>query len=151
MIILGIDPGISGAYAFYSTLDGSIFADDIPVVDGNVDAVTFASELKTWQPDGVIIERVSSMPKQGVASTFKFGVAYGLVQGVVAALHIPVQFVTPGKWKRHFNLSADKEESRGRALQLWPGRSELFKRKKDHGRAEAALLAKYAAEMRGWD
>lgn len=148
MILLGIDPGISGAYAFYSTTDGTIHAADAPVVDGNLDAVTFAAEIAKWKPDGAIIERVSSMPKQGVASTFKFGVSYGMVQGIVAAQQIPVQFVTPGKWKKHYGLSADKEESRARALQLWPERSELFKRKKDHGRAEAALLALYGDHMR---
>ena len=86
------------------------------------------------------------MPKQGVSSTFKFGKAYGVVIGVVAALKIPVHFVAPSVWKRHFGLSADKEEARARALQYWPERAELFARKKDHGRAEAALLARYAAE-----
>jgi crossover junction endodeoxyribonuclease RuvC len=87
------------------------------------------------------------MPGQGVSSTFKFGVAYGVAQGVIASARIPVYFVSPGKWKRHFGLSADKEEARKRALHRWPGRAELFSRKKDHGRAEAALLALYGADL----
>lgn len=146
MIILGVDPGVSGAYAIYSTTDGTIFAADAPVVGRNLDAATFAAEILKWKPDLAIIERVSAMPKQGVSSTFRFGVAYGVIQGIVAAQRIPVDFVTPGKWKRYYGLSADKEQSRARALHFWPARSDLFKRKKDDGRAEAALLAKYGAD-----
>ena len=146
MLVLGIDPGVSGAYALYETAGQTVFAADMPVVDGQVDGATFATEIVKWGPQAVVIERVASMPKQGVASTFKFGVAYGIVRGIVATLQIPAIFVTPGKWKRHFGLAADKEESRSRALQLWPARSDLFKRKKDHGRAEAALLARFYAE-----
>jgi crossover junction endodeoxyribonuclease RuvC len=98
------------------------------------------------RPDLVIIERVGAMPKQGVSSTFRFGKSYGVAIGVVAALKIPVHFVAAGVWKRHFNLPADKEAARARALQLWPGRAELFSRRRDHNRAEAALLARYGAE-----
>ena len=149
MIVLGIDPGVSGAWAVYDTTTATIFAADAPTVGKDLDAATFADEIRKWAPDAAVIERVGSMPGQGVASTFKFGCAYGMAQGVIAAHAIPVTFVAPSKWKRHFGLSADKEESRARALQLWPSRSDLFQRKKDHGRAEAALLAKYYAETQG--
>jgi hypothetical protein len=148
--IAAFDPGsLSGAVAFYFTPHpGQISAEDLPVVAGQVDPATLAARLKQMCPDVAVIERVSAMPRQGVSSTFKFGTAYGILQGVVAALEIPVHFVTPGRWKKYFGLSAEKEESRARALHLWPGRSDLFGRKKDHGRAESALLARYFAETR---
>jgi crossover junction endodeoxyribonuclease RuvC len=146
--IASIDPGVTtGAIAFvFTDHPSTVSAEDIPVANGQVDAATLARRLEIMKPDIAIIERVGSMPGQGVSSTFKFGQAYGTLIGVVAALKIPVHFVTPGKWKRHFGLSADKEESRARALQLWPARAELFARKRDHGRAEAALIARFAAE-----
>jgi crossover junction endodeoxyribonuclease RuvC len=148
--IVAFDPGSSsGAVAFYFPAHpGQISAEDLPGVAGQVDPATLAARLKQMCPDVAVIERVAAMPRQGVSSTFKFGTAYGILQGVVAALEIPVHFVTPGRWKKYFGLSAEKEESRARALQLWPGRSDLFGRKKDHGRAESALLARYFAEIR---
>jgi Holliday junction resolvasome RuvABC endonuclease subunit len=142
-----IDPGGSGAIAFLFTgFPNTIASEDMPTAAGDIDGATLADRMATMRPDMVIIERVGAMPKQGVSSTFKFGKAYGVAIGVVAALKIPVHFVTPGTWKKHFNLSADKEEARARALQLWPARAELFARKRDHNRAEAALIARYGAE-----
>ena len=157
MIVLGIDPGVSGAYAIYDTSTGTIFAADAPTVGKDLDAAGFAAEIAKWKPDRAVIERVGSMPNQGLSSTFRFGVAYGVVQGVVAAQNIPVEFATPGKWKAYDGLASSlppgparkqdlKEKSRERALHLWPARSELFRRKKDDGRAEAALLAKFCAD-----
>jgi len=141
------DPGGSGAIAFlFKGYPRTISAEDTPTAAGEIDAATLADRITAMRPDLFIIERVGAMPKQGVSSTFKFGKAYGVVIGVVAALKIPVHFVAPSVWKRHFGLSADKEEARARALQYWPERAELFARKKDHGRAEAALLARYASE-----
>ena len=141
------DPGGSGAIAFlFKGYPRTISVEDTPTVAGEIDAATLADRISTMCPDMFIIERVGAMPKQGVASTFKFGKAYGVVIGVVAALKIPVHFVAPSVWKKHFGLSSDKEQSRARALQLWPDRAELFARKRDHNRSEAALLARYAAE-----
>ena len=71
-----------------------------------------------------------------------------MVRGVIAASGVPLHLVSPAKWKRHFGLDADKEKARALALRLWPTRADLFGRKKDHGRAEAALLARYFAETR---
>jgi hypothetical protein len=149
--ILAIDPGSrTGAVAYYfAAYPGNITAEDLSSVDGQVDAASLAARLEVMRPDVAVIERVSAMPKQGVSSTFKFGTAYGIIQGVVGALKIPVHFVTPGKWKKHFGLSSDKEQSRARALQYWPARADLFALKKHHGRAEAALLARYFAETNG--
>lgn len=147
-IILGVDPGASGAFAFYDPLGNTVFVYDAPVVDGKLDAATLVETIRNWAPTFAMIELVGSMPKQGLSSTFKFGVSYGVAQGVIAALGIPHALVTPGKWKRHFGLSADKEKSRARALQLWPKSASLFARKKDDGRAEAALIALYHVQTR---
>jgi len=143
--ILGVDPGLDGAIAFYFPSHDAIAAEDMPVAAQQVNGAILASRLRQMGPTAAVIEAVHSMPKQGVASTFKFGQSYGIAIGVVTALNIPVRFVTPGKWKKHFGLSADKEEARARAIQLWPARAELFERKKDADRAEAALLAKWGA------
>src|SRR5690606_25246476 len=92
------------------------------------------------------IESVGSRPGQGVASTFKFGTAYGVVQGVIGALQIPVEFVSPQRWKKHFRLSGDKEQARAKAQQLFPTCAAAFNLDKHHGRAEAALIARYGFE-----
>jgi hypothetical protein len=143
--ILGIDPDITGGIA-YLYPSGRIVAEDIPVVGGEVDVDTLARRIEEMGPCLAIIERAGAMPKQGVSSTFKFGVAYGSLRTVVAVCNISYHLVTPGKWKNHFGLDADKERSRALAIRLWPG-CGYFSRKKDHGRAEAALLARYGAEV----
>jgi crossover junction endodeoxyribonuclease RuvC len=145
--ILGIDPGISGAIAFYfPEYPERISTEDMPIADGQVDAVTLSKRLTIMAPDICVMERVGAMPGQGVSSTFKFGRAFGTAIGVVGALKLPLIFVAPTKWKGHFRLSADKEQSRALALRLFPAISEQFERKKDHNRAEAALIARYSAE-----
>ena len=107
--------------------------------------MTLAKRIREMQPAVAVIEQVGAMPKQGVSSTFKFGASFGLVRGVVLALGVPLHHVTPGVWKKHFRLNSDKEKARALALRFWPA-SEHFSRKKDHGRAEAALIARYGAE-----
>jgi crossover junction endodeoxyribonuclease RuvC len=143
--ILGVDPGITGGIAFLYPC-GQVVADDIPVVGGEVDVDTLVRQVRTFSPGLAVIERASAMPKQGVSSTFKYGVAYGALRTVVALCDIPYRLVTPAKWKAHFNLDRDKERSRALAIQFWPG-CGYFARKKDHGRAEAALIARYGAEV----
>lgn len=144
--ILGIDPGISGGLAFYfPTEPDKISAEDMPVAAGEVDAATLAQRINQFRPTLAVIERVASMPGQGVASTFKFGASYGIARGVTLALGVPTYLVAPTKWKPHFGIGADKEKARALALRLWPT-SAHFSRKKDHNRAEAALLARYGAE-----
>jgi crossover junction endodeoxyribonuclease RuvC len=146
--ILGIDPGISGAIAFYfPDHPERISVEDMPIVAGEVDAVTLAKRISAMAPDVAILERVNAMPGQGVSSTFKFGRSYGVVIGVIGAATIPLHLVTPAKWKGHLRLSSDKEMARALALRLFPACSDHFKRKKDHGRAEAALIARYGAEI----
>jgi hypothetical protein len=148
--ILGIDPGISGAIAFYFPgIPSRVCAEDVPVAGGEVSAAGLTDRIRKMRPDVAIIERVNAMPGQGVASTFKFGAAYGTVCGVLAALEIPCHRVSPAVWKKHFRLVADKEAARALALRLFPATAEHFARKIDHGRAEAALIARYGSEVLG--
>lgn len=145
--ILGIDPGISGAIAFYfPDAPDRVLAEDVPTVHDQIAAATLFDRIKQMNPDVAVIELVSAMPGQGVSSTFKFGRSFGTVIGVVQAAGIALHFVTPAKWKHHFNLNADKECARELALRMFAKTPEHFARKKDHGRAEAALIARYAAE-----
>ncbi|MCA0318208.1 MAG: hypothetical protein LCH88_09080 [Proteobacteria bacterium] len=146
--ILGIDPGASGAIAFYfPDVPGRVSVDDMPLVNGSVCCVTLAHRIAQMGPTEAIVELVGSMPKQGVSSTFKFGASVGAVHGVLGALAVPYALVTPGKWKRRMGLGSDKEQARALALRTFPAVAEKFSRKKDHGRAEAALLAYYAAHI----
>jgi crossover junction endodeoxyribonuclease RuvC len=92
-----------------------------------------------------MIELAQPFPKDGKDRIFKYGRAFGTVLGVVAACEIPYHFAAPGHWKRHFRLNSDKEAARALACRLWPS-AECFGLKKHHGRAEAALVARYAAE-----
>ena len=144
MIVLGVDPGKSGALAFYDPDADTVDVFDMPVVDGEVNAAEVARIIRGFKPTFAIIERVHAMPKNGAVSMFNFGFAYGVVRGVVAGSYIPVHLVTPTTWKRHYKLSSEKEASRWTAINLWPANT-MFGRKKDDGRAEAALIAKYGA------
>jgi Holliday junction resolvasome RuvABC endonuclease subunit len=148
-MIIGVDPGKSGACAL---VDTSIIIDifDMPWRDKQVDAAELADMLSFWrniyEPDCLIIEQVHAMPRQGVSSTFQFGVSYGIVIGCAYTLGFDVEFVTPQKWKKALGLSSDKDESRLLASRLWPDNKDSFSRKKDDGRAEAALIAHWKEE-----
>ncbi len=102
-VLVAFDPGISGAAAFHTVETGHLLtAEDLPVVAGQVDAVSVANRLSEMKPVAAFVERVSAMPKQGVTSTFKFGQANGVLIGILAALQVPVHFVTPSIWKKHW-------------------------------------------------
>lgn len=141
--ILGVDPGITGGIAFLYP-SGEIAADDIPTVDGSVDVDALVRRVRQHAPRLAVIERAQAMPNQGVVSVFKYGTAFGALCAVTALCDIPTHLVSPAKWKRYFALDSDKEKSRAIAIRLWPG-CGLFERKRDHGRAEASLLARYGA------
>ena len=144
--VMGCDPGASGAVAFYYTNDIHLIAAyDVPIIGKEINATALAEIISHHNPDLAVVESVHAMPKQGVSSSFNFGVAYGVAKGVIGAAGIRRIDVSPAKWKRHFGLSADKEAARALAISQWP-KSEHFRRKKDHGRAEAALLALYGAQ-----
>lgn len=144
--VMGIDPGVTGGVAFL--WPDKLIATDIPVVAGEVNVDDLVNTIRLMNPRLAVIERASSMPGQGVSSTFKFGAAYGALRAAVAALGIPSHLVSAAKWKRSYGLSADKEKSRALAIRMWPGGVQ-FNRKKDHGRAEAALIAQYGAGIWG--
>jgi Holliday junction resolvasome RuvABC endonuclease subunit len=148
-IILGVDPGVHGGIAFFYPTTRRVDTFDIPSAAGQVDAEAIvALLLQHGAPDEAFVERAQSMPKQGVASTFKYGVAYGTILATLATAKIPTNLVTPRKWKTAFGLDKDKEKSRALAIRLFPGCDD-FRRKKDHGKAEAALIARYGAGTLG--
>ncbi len=144
--IMGVDPGLTGAVAFYFPGADVVSVRDMPVAAGSVDGASLTAIIQQMAPEVAIVELVGAMPGQGVSSTFKFGCGFGIVQGVITARGVPMHLVAASRWKRALGLDADKEKARALALRLWPARAELFARKKDHGRAEAALLARYGAE-----
>jgi crossover junction endodeoxyribonuclease RuvC len=100
--------------------------------------------LEIYPDAHVVIERVGAMPGQGVTSMFNFGYGAGVIEGICAALFIPYFHVLPQTWKRQMGIGADKTACREMAQKLWPGAADRFKRVKDDGRADAALLGRWA-------
>ena len=145
--ILGLDPGLSGAVAWYDPAEPTrVTVVDMPVVDKRVDGATLARLIKQSRPTFAIVELVGARPGQGVSSMFNFGCAFGTALGVIQGLQIPHWLVSPARWKKHLCLNADKERSRALALRTFTESTESFARKKDDDRAEAALMAVYGAE-----
>jgi crossover junction endodeoxyribonuclease RuvC len=142
---LGVDVGVSGAYALLLGAE-LIEVDDLPVVNRQIDAAEWRRIVERLEPDIAVVEAVHSMPAQGVASTFKFGMANGLIRGVLLGASVPTVNVSPNVWKRHFKLiGSDGEKSRALAIQRFP-KSPALARKKDHNRAEALLIALWKLE-----
>ena len=154
MIVLGIDPGASGALVFLDTESKQLTVHDMPVVEvkrgtgikRHVSAQLLASVFADMQPDAAWLEQVGAMPGQGVSSMFAFGRAAGVVEGVIAALGIPLTLVTPQTWQKTMAVRGGKDGSRMRAAELFPKQADQFKRVKDDGRADAALIAAYGAK-----
>jgi crossover junction endodeoxyribonuclease RuvC len=150
---LGIDPGISGALAVLDENEDIVQIFDMPtleVITGKskkqrVNPQSIVSELKLFKDQRIegLIEQVNAMPNQGVTSMFSFGRSLGILEGVLAGLDIPYNLVTPTVWKKRMGVNSSKDGTRELAMRTWSSKSELFKRKKDDGRAEAALLALY--------
>jgi crossover junction endodeoxyribonuclease RuvC len=149
--ILGVDPDIRGGLAIVA-IDANgaaprlIDAIDIPVTGvgakERVDAISIREWIVRHAPQHALIERAQAMPKQGASSRFKYGRATGAIEAVITCCAILLTIVEPSTWKKLHGLrQADKEESRMRALQLFPAAHALLARKRDHGRAEAALIA----------
>jgi crossover junction endodeoxyribonuclease RuvC len=154
MIVIGIDPGLSGAVAFYNTVDGTIEVADMPInnlirngkAKREVSAVMLSGILTRHKVDAAFLERVNAMAGQGVTSVFSFGRSSGIVEGILAAYDIPTTLVTPQAWQKAVSQRAGKDGSRERAMQLFPSQADLFIRKKDDGRSDAALIAYYGAK-----
>lgn len=152
MKILGVDPGLTGAMAFYLPDSDTVQCFDMPVHEiknkKRLDLIQMAGLIHLHGPVTLaVIEDVNAMPRQGVASTFNFGYAAGAVAGAIAACGIRHEFVRPAHWKSYYGLTRDKDLSRRKASQRWPLDAEQWARKKDDGRAEAALLALYGLEI----
>lgn len=147
-MILGIDPGMTGGIAWLSDHGHLIDVRDLPVTKGEG---LMPAVLAEWlrepnrMPVHAFVERVAARPGAGVSGMFNFGRGYGQIEGVLAALGVPVTLVTPAKWKGSLRIPAEKSASRARAAQLWPGLAGTFARVKDDGRAEAALIGLYGS------
>ena len=159
MIIIGIDPGVSGAICILT--DGKITEIyEMPtMIDGkknrkqvNGAEVTniINKELINEKDINVVIEHVSAMPGQGVTSMFNFGQSFGVLKGICAALKLPVHFIRPVKWKKHFNLiNTEKDASRTKVIEVFPYISSKISKKKDANKADAILIARFFYETVG--
>ena len=139
-VILGIDPGVTGAIGCLSTSASAPLVWDMPSNPRDL-----YEGLVGFHPASTLcafVEQAQAMPKQGVSSTFKTGYGYGVIIGVLASLGIPYETVIPSVWKRAMGLQGkDKDASRALARCYWP--EAPLSRVKDHGRAEALLIAEY--------
>jgi crossover junction endodeoxyribonuclease RuvC len=156
MKFMGIDPGAFGAVAILDKDSRELVIIDMPTlkvkrgprVVNQVDAHMLADALRghVTADTSALVEKVSAMPGNGVASMFSFGRAAGIVEGVLAGLSVSFELIPPATWIKSMRTFGGKDGSRQRAQELFPDYAHLFARKKDDGRAEAALLACYAAE-----
>ncbi len=158
MLIIGIDPGISGSICF---LEDGVIKDvlEMPTmtegkknkkqVNGSQIFNEISFRIKTYEKKNikVVIEQVSAMPGQGVTSMFNFGQSFGILKGICSAMQLPIYFVRPAKWKKYFNLiNSEKDASRTRAIEIFPYFSSNLSKKKDSNKADAILLASYFHE-----
>tara|TARA_B100000989_G_scaffold298386_1_gene287441 strand:- start:4700 stop:5188 length:489 start_codon:yes stop_codon:yes gene_type:complete len=155
MLIIGIDPGIKGAICILK--DGEILdIFDMPIMPvgkknkSQVNGSQIYNEIKKIivnedkKDIKVVIEQVSAMPGQGVTSMFNFGQSFGVLKGLFSAMQIPMDFVSPIKWKKYFNLiNSQKDSSRTKAIEFFPYISEKLSRKKDSNKADAILIASF--------
>ena len=151
MKILGVDPGLSGACALWC--EGQWTLLDMPVVGDakrhEINGPALCAWLREQHPDHAFIEYAAARPGQGVTSMFKFGTTYGAIKMALSACGVAYTIVTPAKWKSAVGIQtgADKEQSRLRALQLFPDQAASLARKKDHARADAMLLAYFGMKL----
>ena len=153
MIIIGVDPGISGAISIIENKKILEVYDTPTMIDGkknkrqiNSAQVTniIKERLNKEKDVVVVVEQVNAMPGQGVTSMFNFGQSFGVIKGICAALGLPIYFVRPTKWKKHFNLiKTNKDASRTKVIQVYPEISSKLSRKKDSNKADAILIARY--------
>jgi crossover junction endodeoxyribonuclease RuvC len=154
---LGIDPGLTGAIALYTPMTDTLHVGDIPILEikkgrqtkREVDTHALVGMLRdcALHRPTVWLEQVGTMPGEGAVGAFTFGRTVGILTGVVVALDLVLERVTPQVWKRDLGVLADKEATRARASALLPRHAHCWNLKKHHGRAEAALLAVYGARQ----
>jgi len=165
MIIFGVDPGVSGAicvlknnkiievYEMPTMIDGKKNKRQVNGAEVSnilIKEVYNSKSLAIEDHENkakVIVEHVTAMPGQGVTSMFNFGQSFGVIKGVCAALKMPIHFVRPVKWKKHFNLiKTHKDASRTKVIEIYPNISSKLSRKKDANKADAILIAKYFSD-----
>ena len=158
MLIIGIDPGISGSICFFQ--DGKIVdVLEMPTmiegkknkkqVNGSQIFNEISEKIKKLDKKDikVVIEQVSAMPGQGVTSMFNFGQSFGILKGICSAMQLPMYFVRPAKWKKYFNLiNSEKDASRTRAIEVFPYFSSNLSKNKDSNKADAILIASFYYE-----
>ena len=158
MLIIGIDPGISGSICFFQ--DGKILdVIEMPTmtegkknkrqVNGSqiYNEISKRINIAENQETRVVIEQVSAMPGQGVTSMFNFGQSFGILKGICSAMQLSMYFVRPAKWKKHFNLiNSQKDASRTRAIEIFPYFSSQLSKKKDSNKADAIFIASFYYE-----
>ena len=160
MFIIGIDPGISGSICFFE--DGKIIdVIEMPTmiegkknkkqVNGSQICNEISKRISKFENHEirVIIEQVSAMPGQGVTSMFNFGQTFGAIKAICASLNLPIFYVRPTKWKKHFELiNASKDASRTKVIEMYPSISDRLRKKKDVNKADAILIARYFKECK---
>ena len=158
MRIIGIDPGLSGAIAILE--DNKVLQIfDMPVMAegkknkrqlNSAQLVNIIKEnTQESEEKAVVVEQVNAMPGQGVTSMFNFGQTFGAIKGICAALNLPIFFVRPTKWKKHFELiNSSKDSSRTKAIEMYPSLSNQLSKKKDVNKSDAILIARYYNETR---
>ena len=158
MLVIGIDPGISGSICFFE--DGKILdVVEMPTmtdgkknkkqVNGSQIYNEISKRIKQIDKSDikVIIEQVSAMPGQGVTSMFSFGQSFGILKGICSAMQLPMYFVRPAKWKKYFNLiNSEKDASRTKAIEIFPYFSSQLSKKKDSNKADAILISSFYYE-----
>ena len=158
MLIIGIDPGISGSICFLQ--DGRILdVIEMPTmtegkknkkqVNGSQIYNEICKRINKIEKQEIriVIEQVSAMPGQGVTSMFNFGQSFGILKGISSAMQLPMYFVRPAKWKKYFNLiNSEKDASRTRAIEIFPYFSSQLSKKKDSNKADAILIASFHHE-----
>ncbi len=158
MIIIGIDPGLSGGIA---VLKDNIIKNlyDMPVMSegkknkrqlNSAQLVKIIKEnIQEKEETAIVVEQVNAMPGQGVTSMFNFGQTFGAIKGISAALGLPIFFVRPAKWKKHFELiNSSKDSSSTKAIEMYPSISDQLSKKKDVNKSDAILIARFHSETR---
>ena len=160
MLIIGIDPGISGAICFFENGEVKEIIEMPTMADGKknkkqINGTQIYNEILVRIRDFskkdifVVIEQVSAMPGQGVTSMFNFGQSFGVIKGICSAMQLPVHFVRPSKWKKYFNLiNSSKDASRTKAIEMYPLISDKLSKKKDVNKSDAILIARFYSETR---
>ena len=158
MQIIGIDPGLSGGIAILEDNKVKMLFDMPVMSDGKKNkrqlnsallAQLIRDNIKNVEDTAIVVEQVNAMPGQGVTSMFNFGQTFGAIKGICAALELPIFFVRPAKWKKHFELiNSSKDASRTKVIEMYPSIAERLSRKKDVNKSDAILIARYYSNTR---